>query len=143
MFSRDRTSSLALYVPEDLDTDRKRASMETVNLIPLRVTPAEDEVDDPLATAGMGRHSSATSSSGSGVVSRSLSPLTPTLDTPVSENGDFMGRKTRNRSSSTASVRYYDQASRSNSRAPSIRGYEVPVAPPVPVLPAIVHSPPR
>ncbi|KAF2263982.1 hypothetical protein CC78DRAFT_580902 [Lojkania enalia] len=116
MFSRESRTSVSLYVDTDV-TDR-RASMETVSLIPLHVTPAE-EVLDPMERhvesngSGVSRQSTRTSGSGSGSVA--LSPI-------PNEEHDLGIRKTRERSTSTASTRYYE----ANTKPP---------------VPKIVHTP--
>jgi hypothetical protein len=113
MFSRDRGSSLSLYVDEELEVRSKRTSIDTVSLIPLQVTPVE-EVHDPI----MGR----TNSEGSAVSSR-LS-LTPAALLPE-DSYDLGTRSTRPRSTSATSVRYYD-ANATNA---------------APQIPKIVHTP--
>ncbi|CAN9106887.1 hypothetical protein CUC08_Gglean007560 [Alternaria sp. MG1] len=47
MFSRVRASSVTLYVDSETEARNKRSSTETMNLVPLQVTPAE-EVRDPI-----------------------------------------------------------------------------------------------
>ncbi|ENI08682.1 hypothetical protein COCC4DRAFT_69330 [Bipolaris maydis ATCC 48331] len=79
MFSRDRASSVTLYVDSDADDRRKRASTDTMHLVPLHITPMEEH-QDPLAAGlatgpgravttdravSVGSSVSATSSSGS------------------------------------------------------------------------------
>lgn len=121
MFARDRGSSLSLYVDSGIHNDRsKRASIDTVSLIPLHVTPpaAEDGQDrggaDYMDSVGSGvsgtsRYSRSTSG---GSVSR-LSPSTSQSSLglsgiPVPEESRGNGEKARPRSTSSASVRYYE-----------------------------------
>ncbi|KAJ5058954.1 hypothetical protein J3E72DRAFT_230487 [Bipolaris maydis] len=119
MFSRDRASSVTLYVDSDADDRRKRASTDTMHLVPLHITPMEEH-QDPLAAGlatGPGRSSvSATSSSGS-QGSVLLSPV----------DGEAGVRSVgRPRSTSTASTRsrYYER----------VDGGEMPQ------VPRIVHT---
>ena len=118
MFSRDRGSSLSLYV--DTDSHDHRRSMETVSLIPLHVTPAE-EVHDPMENQNT---SMGTGVSGTSMYSRnsrgSLTPISPL--TAHGEEADLGVRKTRPRSTSSTSVRYYE------------------VSPDAPAVPKIVHT---
>ncbi|KAF2747281.1 hypothetical protein M011DRAFT_526294 [Sporormia fimetaria CBS 119925] len=110
MFSRDRNSSFSLYVDTEMDSRNKRASIDTVSLIPLHITPAE-EVHDPLSRK---------SSVGSGVSSVQSARLS------VSPTGAEETRKTRPRSTSATSMRYYEMAN-----APGAG----------PQVPKIVHTP--
>ncbi|KAF2866808.1 hypothetical protein BDV95DRAFT_611480 [Massariosphaeria phaeospora] len=115
MFTRHRGSSVSLYVDTEMhDARNKRASMDTVSLIPLHVTPALDKTtldrerspieDQNLNTvSGLSRASSRYSVGGS----LALSPLSPMLDA----DGDLGNVKTRPRSTSAASQRYYDRKS--------------------------------
>jgi len=105
MYSRER-GSVSLYV--DADPMVKRTSMETVSLIPLQVTPAPEERQESLTgnisngsgvSAGSSRYTSSSRYSRS---SAGLSPLSPEQD-----EGDLGSRRTRPRSTSTSSVRYY------------------------------------
>jgi hypothetical protein len=115
MFSRDRGSSLSLYV--DTDMHDRRKSVDTVPLIPLQITPAED-VHNPMDRAA---------SVGSGVSGRlSLSP-----SRNISEEQDQGSRRTRPRSTSAASTRYYEANSPLNG---------VPASGSAPQIPKIVHT---
>lgn len=104
MYSRDSRASISLYVDTDHDLENRRRSMDTVSLIPLHVTPG-DERDDP-----MGR----TNSTGSGVTisSRSsrgsLGLTTIHMPRDHTQEQDLGVPKTRARSSSAASARYYE-----------------------------------
>jgi hypothetical protein len=110
MFSRERPSSVTLYVDTEADNARKRASTETMSLKPLKITSLE-EVHDPLNT------SNTMASTGSGVSALSrlstntastilLSPISP----GVEERDMGLRTEGRPRSTSTASqrARYYD-----------------------------------
>jgi len=102
MFSRDRHSSVTLYVDEESEARRKRASSDTISLIPLQVTPVEDTHDAMETTAA---------SNGSGV--SAMSRLSTMMLSPISpnEDGDLSVRPGgRPRSTSTASqrARYYE-----------------------------------
>lgn len=131
MFSRDRGSSLSLYVDTDLHNDRrKRASMDTVSLIPLHVTPAE-EVHDPLSrtesSVGSGVSSISRYSVDTGRVGSLSGSLGGTLSVRSPEEEDLGVRKTRPRSTSSTSVRYYGVTPTDPMMAPQI--------------PKIVHTP--
>jgi hypothetical protein len=111
MFSKERHSSVTLYIDTETDAQSKRISQESMPLVPLQITPLE-EVHDPI-----GRTDTTTASNGSGVSALSrlstntastimLSPLSPNGD-----DGDLSIRSSgRPRSTSTASqrARYYD-----------------------------------
>ncbi|CAO2650491.1 Nn.00g017830.m01.CDS01 [Neocucurbitaria sp. VM-36] len=109
MFSRNRESSVTLYVDSEVDAQSKRASQETTSLIPLQITPVEESRDP------MNIHQEST---GSGVSAMSRSTNTNTLSTillspisPIGEEGDLGIRPTgRPRSTSSASqrARYYE-----------------------------------
>jgi len=115
MFARDRGASLSLYV--DTDIHDRRKSVDAVPLIPLQITPAED-VHNPMDR---------TISVGSGVSARhSLSP-----SVNVSEE-DLGSRRTRPRSTSTTSPRYYTVS-------PIHETGPVPFS--APQIPKIVHTP--
>ncbi|KAF2120432.1 hypothetical protein BDV96DRAFT_594898 [Lophiotrema nucula] len=122
MFSRDSRASLSLYVDAEHHELNKRASMETVSLIPLHITPV-DEVHDPFERAdsngtgisGISRSTTATSTDSLGL---------STITVPGGED-DLGVRKTRQRSSSALSARYYETT---------------PVVP-HPQVPKIVHTP--
>jgi hypothetical protein len=133
MFSRIRASSVTLYVDSEAEARNKRSSTETMNLVPLQVTPVE-EVRDPIANN--------TESSGTGVSSVSrqsnatlstmvLSPMLSPVLTPISpscQEGDLGVRPSgRARSTSTASqrARYYEST---------------PTNVTMPPIPKIVHT---
>jgi len=110
MFSRERHSSVTLYVDSEHDAQARRLSSETMPLVPLHITPLE-EVHDPM--------NNTTVSNGSGIsgISRLSTNTTSTLMlsplSPSPEEGDLsMGTSTsgRPRSASTASqkARYYE-----------------------------------
>jgi hypothetical protein len=109
MFStRERHSSVTLYVDEENEARRKRASQDTISLIPLQITPIE-EMHDPITettTASNGSGVSALSRLSTNTMSTMmLSPISP------SEEGDLSVRQSgRPRSTSTASqrARYYE-----------------------------------
>ena len=110
MFSRDRSrSSVSLYVPAEVM--ERRPSLEQVSLIPLHVTPAE-EVQDPVSAAGSNGSGVSKSSKGSRI-SLGLSPV------HTNDNSTSVP-KTRPRSTSTTSVRYYSGTSSDNSSIPQI-----------------------
>lgn len=118
MFSRDR-SSVSLYLDTDVH-DTRRKSVDTVPLIPLQITPAED-VHDPLDR---------TTSVGSGISSRSRHSLSPIG--PITDEQDLGSRRTRPRSTSAAS-RYYE------SMSPLRENNPASISPPQ--VPKIVHTP--
>jgi hypothetical protein len=113
MFSSTRHGSVTLYVDEEAEARNKRASQDTVSLVPLQVTPVE-EVRNPMDFP-----STATTapSNGSGVsaVSRLSTTTASTLMlspiSPSGEEGDLSIRQHgRPRSTSTTSqkARYYE-----------------------------------
>lgn len=122
MFSRDRSTSVSLYV--DTDVVDKRASMENVSLIPLHITPAEETHDPMDRTTSVGSRVSALSRGSSrystGASSLALSPI------QQNEDGD-LGTSSRPRSTSTTSMRYYSTTPTDRESAPQI--------------PKIVHTP--
>jgi hypothetical protein len=130
MFSRGRHSSVTLYVDSEADAQNKRASQDTISLVPLQVTPLE-EVHDPMNRT----NTTTTASNGSGVsalsaVSR-LSSNTMMLSpiSPNAEDGDMGIRPSgRPRSTSTTSqkARYYETA---------------PTNIEMPPIPKIIHTP--
>ncbi|KAF2832899.1 hypothetical protein CC86DRAFT_1701 [Ophiobolus disseminans] len=111
MFSKERHSSVTLYLDTESEAQSKQISRESMSLVPLQVTPLE-EAHDPI-----GRTDTTTASNGSGVSALSrlsyntastmmLSPISPNA-----EEGDLSVRPSgRPRSTSTASqkARYYD-----------------------------------
>jgi hypothetical protein len=109
MFStRGRHSSVTLYVDEEDEVRRKRASQDTISLIPLQITPAE-EMYDPIIETTTASHGS-----GVGALSRlSTNTMSTMMLSPISpsEDGDLSVRQSgRPRSTSTASqrARYYE-----------------------------------
>jgi cbb3-type cytochrome oxidase subunit 3 len=125
MFSRQRGSSLTLYVDSETDARNKRSSADTMHLVPLQVTPVE-ESRDPIATAdSAGTGISALSRESNGTLSTMmLSPMGSTSG----EHGDLSVRPTgRARSTSTASqkARYYETT---------------PMNEAMPPIPKIVHT---
>jgi hypothetical protein len=110
MFSRDRHSSVTLYVDEEADARNKRASQDTISLVPLQITPA-DEIRDPIdetpTTASNGSGVSAMSRLSSNTASTMmLSPISPS-----DEDGDLSIRpsgRARSASSVSQKARYYD-----------------------------------
>ncbi|KAF2740044.1 hypothetical protein EJ04DRAFT_264533 [Polyplosphaeria fusca] len=117
MFSRKSRSSVSLYVDSEHGPDRR--SMDTVSLIPLHITPG-DEVDDPMDNStGSGVTASSTSTRGSLGLS--------TIPVPQEQEQDLGVPKTRVRSSSAASARYYEVT-------------PTETTPPV-QIPKIVHTP--
>lgn len=103
--------------------------METVSLIPLHVTPAEEAHDPIEGATSIGSGVSALSSSSSRYSvdmrgtrgSLALSPIA------AEDDGDLGSRRTRPRSTSAASARYYERT---------------PTDPaPVQPIPTIVHTP--
>lgn len=111
MFSRSRASSLSVYIDPDVHADRsKRASVDTVSLIPLHVTPPAEEVhDNPIdssagtSVSNMSRLSLSTSTSG-GSLGMSQVPVPP-------EGYDASRLRGRPRSTSATSMRYYEAVS--------------------------------
>jgi hypothetical protein len=126
MFSRERHSSVTLYVDSEANTLNKRASQDTISLIPLQVTPLE-EIHDPIS-----RTNTTTISNGSGVSAISRLSSSAMMLSPVSpsgEEGDMGIRPSgRPRSTSTTSqkARYYDTT---------------PTDIEMPPIPTIVHTP--
>lgn len=122
MFSRDRSSAnLSVYV--DHEPQDKRASVETVSLIPLHVTPAEELVS-PLESSmgsGVSRGSSLYSSTTGGSLGMGQIPIPP----DTADIGSMPIPKTRARSTSATSMRYYETATTN----------------PSPQIPKIVHTP--
>jgi hypothetical protein len=125
MFSRHRASSVTLYVDSEADARNKRSSTDTMHLIPLQPTPA-NEVRDPIGnnTQSAGSGVSATSQQSNTTLSTMLlSPISPSV-----EEGDLGTRPTgRARSTSTASqrARYYETT---------------PMDVEMPPIPKIVHT---
>lgn len=125
MFSRDRASSVTLYVDTDADARNKRHSTDTMNLVPLHITPVEESRDPIAATVP---------SAGSGVssVSRlSLGAQSNVMLSPIMQGTDDANSirpSGRPRSVSTASQRsrYYDRTS---------------ISIDMPEIPKIVHTP--
>ncbi|EUC46422.1 hypothetical protein COCMIDRAFT_92786 [Bipolaris oryzae ATCC 44560] len=124
MFSRDRASSVtlyvdSLYVDSDADDRRKRTSTDTMHLVPLHITPVE-EARDPLAglSAGPGRavttdRAVSVGSSVSAVSSRTSQGSVLLSPVGLGEDADAGVRSVgRPRSTSTASTRsrYYERA---------------------------------
>ncbi|KAL6703179.1 hypothetical protein ACN47E_010108 [Coniothyrium glycines] len=116
MFSRQRESSITLYVDSEADAHNKRASTDTMSLVPLQRTPVEEMRDH------VGSNTNTDNSTGSGVSAMSgtsdastmssmlLSPIIGAT-TPNAEEGDLGVRPTgRPRSTSSASqkARYYE-----------------------------------
>lgn len=115
MFSRQRESSVTLYVDSEANAHTKRASTDTMNLVPLQITPVEESRDPLNNNRG---------STGSGVSVLSRTSNTNTMSTmllspvvgptsPNAEEGDLGIRPTgRARSTSSASqrARYYETA---------------------------------
>lgn len=126
MYSRQRGASVSLYV--DTATHDRRASMETVSLIPLHVTPAQEPQDPMAATISNGSGVSGVSSISRGSSRYSTSTGGALNLSPVHESGELGSRPaTRPRSTSTTSTRYYSTNSPDNPAPPQI--------------PKIVHTP--
>ncbi|KAF2652873.1 hypothetical protein K491DRAFT_566848, partial [Lophiostoma macrostomum CBS 122681] len=119
MFSRERGSSVSIYVdPGSVD---RRASMES--LIPLHITSAEDvhnSTDEASYGSGVSGISSRYSETTSGSLGVRAIPI------PESAGSDLGTRPAtgRARSTSTASMRYYEQNA----------------IDPTPQIPKIVHT---
>ncbi|KAF2276107.1 uncharacterized protein EI97DRAFT_458605 [Westerdykella ornata] len=113
MFSRDRDASLSLYVDTEMHERSKRASIDTVSLIPLHVTPADDEGVSPLERAD---------STGSGGARGRSSVRLSLAPEEMDGGGRGGGRKARPRSTSAASVRYYEV----NAPSPVVASPQVP-----------------
>ncbi|KAF2182252.1 hypothetical protein K469DRAFT_691477 [Zopfia rhizophila CBS 207.26] len=125
MFSKDRSSSVSLYIPEE-HGDR-RQSMETVSLIPLHITHAE-EIRDPMDRMNSTGSGVSDLSRGSSRISSNTSGSLGIRNLPIPEEAleaDPGVRRMRPRSTSTASVRYYEM----NAREPA------------PEVPTILHTP--
>ena len=126
MFTRERDSNVSLYVDASPSPTSKRISsqsMETVNLVPLHVTPAhrQDSMSGHISNGSGVSVASSRYSRGS----VSLSPV------PQQEEGDLGVRPARPRSTSTSSVRYYG---RKNSISMSPDGVAAPQLPPIPQI---------
>jgi hypothetical protein len=106
MFSRDRNSSLSLYV--DTDSHDRRHSTDTVSLIPLHVTPAEEDHDpfNRMDSVGSGVSRYSTTSSGGSLGVRQIP-----VPEEVAERDLGVRPQTRARSTSSASARYYESNS--------------------------------
>lgn len=103
MFSRTGVSSVTVYVDSEADA---RTKQESVSLIPLQVTPVEEAVADPIRNtqsegSGISVVSSVSSSTQRTVL---LSPISPMDDGSTASS--MSGRP---RSTSGASMRYYDR----------------------------------
>ncbi|RMZ68996.1 hypothetical protein GMOD_00002900 [Pyrenophora seminiperda CCB06] len=123
MFSRHRASSVTLYVDSEADARNKRSSTDTMQLVPLQVTPV-DEACDPIGYS--------TESSGSGVSSLSRQsnlPVSSILLSPVSPSVDGDRPSGRPRSTSTTSTR--SQRARYYDTTPTVE---------MPQIPKIVHT---
>ncbi|KAF2131696.1 hypothetical protein P153DRAFT_201246 [Dothidotthia symphoricarpi CBS 119687] len=112
MFSRNRATSVTLYVDSEAEAQSKKTSHETVSLIPLQLTPAQ-EIGNPMNStesagsgiSAMSRVSRATRASSGTQSTMLLSPISSICD-----DGDMGSRRPgRARSSSATSVRYYDR----------------------------------
>lgn len=126
MFSRDRASSVTLYVDSDGDGRSKRRSIDTTNLVPLHITPVE-ETQDLIAETATSVRSGASSVSRLSMGGQSNAMLSPILHSP--DDVDSGVRPSgRPRSTSTASQRsrYYERTSISGD---------------MPEIPKIVHTP--
>ncbi|KAH7385717.1 hypothetical protein BKA66DRAFT_511538 [Pyrenochaeta sp. MPI-SDFR-AT-0127] len=109
MFSRNRESSVTLYVDSEGDAHSKRASQDNLNLIPLQITPVEESRDPMNNNRG---------STGSGVSMMSRTTNTNTLSSmmlspvsPSGEEGDLGVRpsgRPRSTSSTSQRARYYE-----------------------------------
>ncbi|KAG9186509.1 hypothetical protein G6011_09617 [Alternaria panax] len=132
MFSRIRASSVTLYVDSEAEAHSKRASTETMNLVPLQVTPVEEiknPIGDNMESSGTGV-SSVSRQTNATLSTMVLSPmLSPVLSpTSPSQGGDLGVRPTgRARSTSTVSqrARYYEST---------------PTNVAMPPIPKIVHT---
>jgi cbb3-type cytochrome oxidase subunit 3 len=108
MFSRNRASSVTLYVDHEADTRNKRSSTDTMHLVPLQITPVE-EATDPI-----GENSESAGTGVSSVSRLSNATLSTMMLSPISANGEEgdLGIRPsgRARSTSTASqrARYYE-----------------------------------
>lgn len=109
MFSRHRASSVTLYVDSEADAHSKRASTDTMSLVPLHVTPVEesrDPMNNNSTSTGSGVSAMSRSTNNTTLSSMLLSPMSP-----GAEEGDLGIRPSgRPRSTSTASqrARYYE-----------------------------------
>jgi len=121
MFSKERHSSVTLYVDTETDPRSKRVSQESMALVPLQVTPLE-EVHDPISHT-----ETTTASDGSGVSAltrKSTQTASTMMLSPISpsgEEGDLSIRPSaRPRSTSTASqkARYYESTPRNTDMPP-------------------------
>lgn len=112
MFSKDRHSSVTLYVDPDTEAQQQRSSQEVTSLIPLQVTPLE-EVHDPMRREEEHPNTTTTSTGSgiSGISSYSTNTTSTMMLSPLMPNADEQVRPTgRARSTSTASqrARYYE-----------------------------------
>lgn len=125
MFSRQRGSSVTLYVDHNADAHNRQSTGDTMSLVPLHVTPSE-ETRDPIDNINV------TDSTGSGVSARSRASNTNTVSTlllsPVMgattstiSDGD-LGTRPSGRPRSVSSVsqksRYYESTPTDIQRPP-------------------------
>jgi hypothetical protein len=128
MFSRDsRHSSVNLYVDESHAVEGTKKSVETQSLIPLHVSPIEDlRGEDPMDRAA--------GSNGSGVSSNSRN----SSRFSTTSSGGSLGLSAIPVPGQQLNL----ERPKGTRRLSSARYYEVgtAVAPPVPMIPKIVHS---
>ncbi|KAH8731047.1 hypothetical protein GQ44DRAFT_605506 [Phaeosphaeriaceae sp. PMI808] len=128
MFSRDRHSSVTLYVDSEAEAQSKTTSQESFSLLPLQITPVE-QIHDPMnrtipttASNGsgvsvisrLGSHGTSNGSGISGISRLSSNTANNMMLSPISPNGDegdlSIRPSGRPRSVSSVSVkaRYYE-----------------------------------
>lgn len=117
MFSRERHSSVTLYVDSEAEAQNKRISQDTLSLVPLHATSVEETPDPLNSNNRTNTDTTITASNGSGIsaISRLSSNTASTLMlspiSPSGDDGDLSIRSSgRPRSTSTASqrARYYE-----------------------------------
>jgi hypothetical protein len=107
MFSRERQSSVTVYVDSETDSSYKGGSHEPAPLVPLHIATPYTDSGRPVLSTGSGVSSvsrSSRASSGSSVGSQHLSPISDLED--VNMGPSHSGRP---RSTSSSSVRYYSK----------------------------------
>jgi hypothetical protein len=115
MFSRERSSSVTVYVDSEADNSYKGAGHEPAPLVPLHIATPYSDSGRPVVSTGSGVSSisrSSRASSGSSVGSQHLSPISDMED--INMGPSHSGRP---RSTSSSSVRYYSKTA-TNSTVP-------------------------
>ncbi|USP74373.1 kinase-like protein [Curvularia clavata] len=125
MFSRDRASSVTLYVDTDAGARSKRHSTDTMNLIPLHITPVE-ESRNPITEMAPSAGSGVSSVSRLSMGAQSNVMLSPILQGTDDANSIRPSGRPRSVSTASQRSRYYERTSISGD---------------MPEIPKIVHTP--